>query len=54
MELAYYANQLKTELGLPVEVAVVERGTHLHAMNAGQVEWMGPANGVRDVLEARS
>jgi len=37
MELAYYANQLQTVLGMPVEVAVVERGTHLHAMNAGQV-----------------
>ena len=37
MELAFYANQLKTELGIPVEVAVVERGTHLAAMNAGQV-----------------
>ena len=28
---------MKTELGIPVEVAVVERGTHLAAMNAGQV-----------------
>jgi peptide/nickel transport system substrate-binding protein len=37
MELAYYANQLKTVLGMPVEVEVVERGTFLSAMNAGQV-----------------
>jgi peptide/nickel transport system substrate-binding protein len=37
MELAYYANQLKTVLGMPVEVEVVERGTFLAAMNAGQV-----------------
>ena len=37
MELAFYANQLKIELGIPVEVAVVERGTHLAAMNAGQI-----------------
>ena len=37
MELAFYANQLKTELGIAVAVAVVERGTYLAAMNAGQV-----------------
>jgi peptide/nickel transport system substrate-binding protein len=37
MELAYYANQLQTVLGLPVEVEIVERGTHLAAMNAGRV-----------------
>ena len=37
MELAYYANQLKTVLGMPIEVEVVERGTFLAAMNAGQV-----------------
>ncbi len=36
MELAYFANQLKSVLGMPVEVQVVERGTHLQAMNAGQ------------------
>jgi peptide/nickel transport system substrate-binding protein len=36
MELAYFANQLESVLGLPVEVRVVERGTHLQAMNAGQ------------------
>lgn len=36
MELAYFANQLKNVLGLPIEVRVVERGTHLQAMNAGQ------------------
>jgi peptide/nickel transport system substrate-binding protein len=37
MELAYFANQLQSVLGLPVDVQVVERGTHLQAMNAGQV-----------------
>ena len=37
LELAYYADQLGRELGMPVEVEVVERGTHLQAMNAGQV-----------------
>ncbi|MCP5151833.1 MAG: ABC transporter substrate-binding protein [Ectothiorhodospiraceae bacterium] len=36
-EIAYYANQLKTALGMPVEVEVVERGTHIKAMNAGEV-----------------
>jgi len=37
MELAYYADRLESELGIPVEVQIVERGTHLQAMNAGQV-----------------
>ncbi|MDX1390463.1 MAG: ABC transporter substrate-binding protein, partial [Acidobacteriota bacterium] len=37
LELAYFAEQLKSVLGMPVEVEVVERGTHLSAMNAGQV-----------------
>ena len=36
-ELAYYANQLKTVLGIPVEVEVVERGSHIKKMNAGEV-----------------
>ena len=36
-EIAYYANQLKTVLGLPVEVEVVERGSHIKKMNAGEV-----------------
>ncbi len=36
-EIAYYANQLKTVLGFPVEVEVVERGSHIKKMNAGEV-----------------
>ncbi len=35
--LAYYASQLKTVLGMPVEVEVVERGAHIKNMNAGEV-----------------
>ncbi len=36
-EIAYYANQFKTVLGMPVEVQVVERGSHIKNMNAGEV-----------------
>jgi len=36
-EATYYANQLKTVLGMPVEVEIVERGTHIKKMNAGEV-----------------
>ena len=36
-ELAYYANQMKTILGMPAEVEVVERGSHIKKMNAGEV-----------------
>lgn len=36
-EVAYYANQLKTVLGMPVEVEIVERGSHIKNMNAGEV-----------------
>ncbi|MGH7319341.1 MAG: ABC transporter substrate-binding protein [Candidatus Rokuibacteriota bacterium] len=36
-ELAYYADQLKKVLGLPVEAEIVERGTHIKRMNAGEV-----------------
>ncbi len=36
-QLAYFANQLKTVLGMPVEVEVVERGSHIKKMNAGEV-----------------
>lgn len=36
-ELAYYANVLNTELGMPVSVNVVERATFIRSMNAGEV-----------------
>lgn len=36
-ELTYYADQLKRVLGMQVEVKVVERATHIKAMNAGEV-----------------
>jgi peptide/nickel transport system substrate-binding protein len=36
-ELAYLANQFKKELGLDVQVQIVERGTFIKAMNEGQV-----------------
>ena len=36
-EVAYYANQLKTALGMPTEVEIVERGSHIKKMNAGEV-----------------
>lgn len=36
-ELAYYASQLKQVLGMPVEVEIVERGSHIKNMNAGEV-----------------
>ena len=36
-EVAYYANQFKTALGMPVEVEIVERGSHIKKMNSGEV-----------------
>ena len=36
-EVTYYANQLKTVLGMPTEVEIVERGSHIKKMNAGEV-----------------
>lgn len=36
-ELAYYADQFKKVLGLPVEAEISERGTHIKRMNAGEV-----------------
>jgi peptide/nickel transport system substrate-binding protein len=36
-EVAYYANQLKTALGIPAEVEIVERGSHIKKMNSGEV-----------------
>ena len=34
---AYFANTYETVLGMPVEVETVERGSHIKAMNAGEV-----------------
>ena len=36
-EAAYYASQIKSVLGMPVEVEIVERGSHIKNMNTGQV-----------------
>lgn len=36
-ELTYFANQLNKVLGMPVTVKLVERATHIRAMNAGEV-----------------
>jgi peptide/nickel transport system substrate-binding protein len=36
-EITYYADQLKRVLGMPVSVKLVERATHIRAMNAGEV-----------------
>ena len=51
-DLAYYANQLKNTLGIPVEVEVVERGSHIKNMNAGEVAFFpwGWSAGYPDAL----
>ncbi len=36
-EVTYFANQFKTVLGMPTEVEIVERGSHIKRMNAGEV-----------------
>ncbi len=36
-ELAYYADQFKKVLGMPVEMEIQERGTFIKRMNAGEV-----------------
>ena len=36
-EVAYYADQFQKVLGMPVEVEIVERGSHIKNMNAGEV-----------------
>ncbi|MEO1017095.1 MAG: ABC transporter substrate-binding protein, partial [Pseudomonadota bacterium] len=36
-EATYYAATLKQELGIPAEVEIVERASHIKAMNAGEV-----------------
>lgn len=36
-ELTYFASQFQNVLGIPVEVEIAERGTHIKRMNAGEV-----------------
>ena len=51
-ELAYYASQLSSAFGMPVEVEVVERGSHIKNMNAGKVAFFpwGWSAGYPDAL----
>ena len=36
-ELAYFADLLQKQLGMPVEIKTMERGNFIKAMNAGEV-----------------
>ncbi|MEM8590428.1 MAG: ABC transporter substrate-binding protein [Pseudomonadota bacterium] len=36
-DILYFASQLQQVLGMPVEVEIVERGSHIRNMNAGEV-----------------
>ncbi len=51
-DIAYMASQLKDVLGMPVEVEVVERGSHIKKMNAGEVPFFpwGWSAGYPDAL----
>ncbi len=51
-EATYFAATLKQELGIPAEVEVVERATHIKAMNAGEVAFFpwGWSAGYPDAL----
>lgn len=51
-EHLYYASQLQEVLGMPVEVEIVERATHIKAMNAGEVAFFswGWSAGYPDAL----
>ena len=51
-DIAYIASQLKDVLGMPVEVEVVERGSHIKKMNAGEVPFFpwGWSAGYPDAL----
>lgn len=51
-DLTYYASQFSSALGIPVEVEVVERGTHIKRMNAGEVPFFpwGWSAGYPDAL----
>jgi len=51
-EHLYYASQFQEVLGMPVEVEIVERTTHIRAMNAGEVPFFawGWSAGYPDAL----
>lgn len=51
-EHLYFASQLQEVLGMPVEVEIVERATHIKAMNAGEVPFFawGWSAGYPDAL----
>ena len=51
-DITYFASQFKEVLGIPVEVEVVERGTHIKRMNAGEVPFFpwGWSAGYPDAL----
>lgn len=51
-EHLYYASQFQDVLGMPVEVEIVERATHIKAMNAGEVPFFawGWSAGYPDAL----
>ena len=51
-EATYFAAMLKQDLGMPTEVEVVERGSHIKAMNAGEVPFFawGWSAGYPDAL----
>lgn len=51
-DITYYANQFSSVLGMPVEVEIVERGSHIKRMNAGEVPFFpwGWSAGYPDAL----
>lgn len=51
-EITYFASQLQSVLGVPAEPEVVERGTHIKRMNAGEVPFFpwGWSAGYPDAL----
>ena len=51
-DLAYFASQLNKVLGMPIEINVVERGSFIKAMNAGEVAFFpwGWSADYRDAL----
>ena len=52
-EITYLAGQFKRVLGMPVEVNVVERATHIRAMNAGE-EMLFPWGWTADYPDAQT
>jgi oligopeptide transport system substrate-binding protein len=51
-DITYFASQFSSVLGMPVEVEIVERGTHIKRMNAGEVPFFpwGWSAGYPDAL----